>query len=396
MEHDIRTPLAGIYGMAEMLCGTTREPETKKDLQEFVICAKQLITHCDGILDFSNIESGLPVIEKPFNPRELVDEIMLIERVPAKSKNLDLSLVYDKKLPNVLIGDPYRFKRILLNLAGNALKFTAEGFVKIKISQDSIDEKEQRINLLLEVEDTGCGVPEDKEEMIFERFNKVVPSNKEHYKGLGLGLTIVKRFVEELKGHIVLNTKLNKGSLFRVYLPLKMPLFKHLKLNVRFGAETLVEASKQESTESEPFSVPEKSSPNLKIDGNIRVLLVEDNIMAQKINHSVLEMSGCRVDIADTGEKAIDFANQNHYELIMMDLGLPGINGFEAAETILKNSKNKNTPILALTAHTDDKTRKDCQISGMKGVFNKPLLVETLREILEIHLESTSENSGSV
>ncbi|MGD9153740.1 MAG: PAS domain-containing protein [Gammaproteobacteria bacterium] len=225
MEHDIRTPLIGIYGMMDIFAKQETDPEKKPLMNEMVICAKELMDFCDGILNFSKIESdSFPIVSKSFALQKLIDSVITIESMAAKNKNLDLSAKFDKKLPKVVISDPYRIKRILLNLVSNAIKFTKKGKVTISVTLNKEETENRRIIAKFVVTDTGMGIPDDKKALIYERFTKVIPSNTGLYKGLGLGLRIVKQFVDELDGDIHLKSEIGKGSMFTLFLPLKIPL----------------------------------------------------------------------------------------------------------------------------------------------------------------------------
>lgn len=225
MEHDIRTPLIGIYGMMEILANKEIDPEKKNDLNDISVCAKELMDFCNGILDFSKIETeSFPIVSKSFALQKLVDSVTTIEMIAARNKKLNLSAVFDKQLPKIVISDPYRLKRILINLVSNAIKFTKEGAVKISVNLDKKDTQNRKIVVKFVVTDTGMGIPDDKKVLIYERFTKVTPSNRGLYKGLGLGLRIVKQFVDELNGDIHLKSEVGKGSAFTIFLPFKIPL----------------------------------------------------------------------------------------------------------------------------------------------------------------------------
>ncbi|MGD9108290.1 MAG: PAS domain-containing protein [Gammaproteobacteria bacterium] len=225
MEHDIRTPLIGIYGMMDVFAKKETDPKKKPLMHEMVVCAKELMDFCDGILDFSKIEAdSFPIVSKSFVLQKLVNSVITIESMAAKNKKLKLSTKFDKQLPKVVISDPYRVKRILINLVSNAVKFTKEGEVKISVNLSKKDTQSREIIVKFVVTDTGMGIPDDKKTLIYERFTKVIPSNRGLYKGLGLGLRIVKQFVDELNGDIHLKSEIGKGSIFTVLLPFKIPL----------------------------------------------------------------------------------------------------------------------------------------------------------------------------
>ncbi|MGD9152680.1 MAG: PAS domain-containing protein [Gammaproteobacteria bacterium] len=225
MEHDIRTPLIGIYGMMDIFAKQETDPEKKPLMNEMTICAKELLDFCDGILDFSKIEAdSFPIVSKSFVLQKLVNSVITIESVAARNKKLELSAEFDKQLPKVVISDPYRVKRILINLVSNAVKFTKEGEIKVSVSLDKKDIQNRKVIVKFIIIDTGMGIPDDKKALIYERFTKVIPSNKGLYKGLGLGLRIVKQFVDELDGDVHLKSEIGKGSAFTILLPFKTPL----------------------------------------------------------------------------------------------------------------------------------------------------------------------------
>lgn len=225
MEHDIRTPFSGVLGCARMLAEREDNAEKKEFLLDIATCAKELLDYCDSILDFSRVEHGvIPVFEKAFRVRELVDSVMKIEFVAAKYRELDLFVEIQGQVPNVVIGDPYRLKRILLNLVSNAIKFTEKGYVKLSVMLESSKPEKRQCILRFIIEDTGIGISEDKRNIIYERFTRGTPSNQGLYRGPGLGLRVVKQFLTELDGDIHLKSEIDKGTTFTLLLPFKLPL----------------------------------------------------------------------------------------------------------------------------------------------------------------------------
>lgn len=225
MEHDIRTPFNGVWGFANILAERETDPEKKEYITLVAISAKELLDYCDSILDFSRIESGIiPILEKAFNPQDLIESLVKIEAVAAKLKELPLTVEYDSTFPKVLIGDPYRIKRILLNLLSNAIKFTEKGYIKLSASIAQMKENQRDCIVKFTITDTGIGISKDKKEIIYEKFTRGTPSNKGLYKGQGLGLHIVKQFVSELDGEIHLKTEIDKGTAFTILIPCKLAL----------------------------------------------------------------------------------------------------------------------------------------------------------------------------
>lgn len=224
MQHDIRTPISGILGMTELLIDTVNYPELKSSLKQMAIATKELLDHCNEIIDFANIEYCFrPILKKPFRIKDLLRSIIDMETPAANLKKLKLIMDIEE-IPDVILGDLYRIKRILLNVVSNAIKFTNSGYVKISACfYPSVDIKRE-IVVNFSVEDSGIGIPEEKIDFIYEKFSKITPSNKGLYKGSGLGLRIVKEFIEELGGEIGVKSQLNHGTVFNFSLPLSIPL----------------------------------------------------------------------------------------------------------------------------------------------------------------------------
>lgn len=220
MEHDIRTPLVGIYGMITLLAQQATDADNKTILQEIAASAEELMRYCNAILDFSKMGSKtLPVVYKNFSLRDILDKVIAMEKVAIRHKGLTLSLKCADQLPDVIRGDPYRLQRILMNLISNAIKFTHQGSIDLSVSL-----VEHKRILRFIIKDSGIGIDEKHQDFIYERFTKSTPSNKGFYKGLGTGLWIVKEFVQELNGEIHLKSQLGKGSTFTILLPFKRPL----------------------------------------------------------------------------------------------------------------------------------------------------------------------------
>jgi PAS domain S-box-containing protein len=225
MQHDIRTPLSGVFGMAKILQNKEKDPRKREDFDDLVICSKELLGYFDDIIDFSKIEKDtLPITNKKFNFNKLIDRLIRLETPAANIKNLKLSYEGDVSIPSELLGDDFRLYRILMNLVGNAIKFTKEGKIKITTKKIKDIPAKKTIILKITVEDTGIGIPEDKLNYIYEKFSRLHPSSQSRYRGLGLGLRIVKQFVTDLEGNIEVQSTLGKGTKFSVLLPFIIPL----------------------------------------------------------------------------------------------------------------------------------------------------------------------------
>jgi len=221
VEHDIRTPFNGVFGMAQYLWQHETDPVKKEYLGDIVQCAKELLDYCNAILDFSNIEAGYcPIIDKEFNLKTIITKAIKIEIPAAKNKNLALRTKYDDNIPSLMIGDSYRLYRVLINLLSNAIKFTQDGHVELHTFL--IEKNAAHALIRLEIDDTGCGIPEDKQDFIFEKFSRLAPSNTGTHKGLGLGLRIVKQFMRDMDGNIHISSKQGKGTRFICNIPFKL------------------------------------------------------------------------------------------------------------------------------------------------------------------------------
>jgi len=224
MEHDIRTPISGIFGLVDILLEKEEDGQKKEMLSLLRGASKELLDYCNSLLDFTKVEiAARPVIEKPIDLRKLLAGIFALEIPLAKQKHISLNYHIDKSLPAIILSDDFRLKRILLNLIGNALKFTQIGSVNVDI-QPTHKISQQQFVLSISIQDTGIGIPDDKQNLIYQKYVKVTPSNKGLYKGTGLGLSIVKQFVGELEGEIQLESELGKGTIFTILLPVKQSL----------------------------------------------------------------------------------------------------------------------------------------------------------------------------
>jgi len=225
MEHDIRTPLNGIIGVADHLYHSESCDERREFLNDIQQCAKELMNYCNTILDFSRIEQGAsPVLAKKYSLKNLIEQLIKIEKPAARSKNLELNKHWDEKVPDIVVGDDHRLYRILVNLVGNGIKFTPSGEVNVAVKfSKKLDARTVVLQFI--VQDTGVGIPLDKQNYIYEKFTRIEASRKvADMRGIGLGLRVVKQFVAELGGEIELDSEPDHGSTFIVSIPIKLPL----------------------------------------------------------------------------------------------------------------------------------------------------------------------------
>ncbi|CEG56166.1 ATP-binding protein [Legionella fallonii] len=389
MRHDIRTPLSGIVGFSEIIKSESTEPNIKEHAANLVASSHALLDLLDEVLEAVKISSGeIPLLKRKFNLVQNFEHITALYSAKAQEKGLNLSFTIDDSLPKFVIGDKIRVHRIVLELVGNALNFTQVGHVTIAVI---LAKREHRnLTLKITVTDSGIGIPQEKQQEVYIQFNRLTPSYQGIYKGSGLGLYIVKKFIEELGGEIYVESELDKGTCFTCLIPVQEPL-----LDDDSGID------KTEYSKTKPIVTPPvKSSLNntaTLIDTNttsekVQVLVVEDNQVAQSIAKTLLATLSCHVDIAANGNEALTLYAKRSYDLIFMDIGLgEGMDGYEVSRQI-KNMSNKpnSPPIIALSAHEDEENKQRSIEAGMTAVLTKPLTQAKATEILKQFITSSN------
>ena len=352
VSHELRTPLNAIIGITHLLIEDNPKKSQENYLTSLQFSGEYLLDFINQILEFNKLESGHFQVENSnFSIFELAKKIEKSLIAQAKSKNDSLQFEVDSEIPNNLIGDHVKLSQILLNLITNAIKFTDNGEVKVSIKLLSINK--HVVFIYFEVSDTGIGIPEDKLEAVFESFSQGSVEINRKYGGTGLGLNIVKKLVEILGGKIKLESKIGQGTTFSFVL------------NFTIGVEI-------------PFSQGKKYDPS-KL-ANIKILLVEDNKINQMVIRKMLENKKMICSIAETGEEGVELAKNKNYDLILMDIHLPGISGTTATENI--RTFDKETPIVALTAISLDENREMLLSFGMNEVITKPFNPEDFYRII--------------
>lgn len=361
MEHDLRTPCAGIAQMLGFLVTQETRVKQKHTLRLVKNASDYLLDLLNGVLDFNNISNGeTPLLYESFNIRKLLEYIMFIQQPQANSKNIEFTSKCSAEVPVEIISDKFRVQRILLNLVSNALKFTEKGFVRIEVSTEKSAEPDH-IVIKFVVRDSGIGIAKHESEEIFDRFFRVSASNREKYKGSGLGLHIAKYFSYELNGNIEVDSEIGHGSVF-----------------------TCTILCKKNSHRNE-----ESSLKNKKLDykkRNVKILLVEDNELIRLATSAIVNRHLLnKLDEATTGAEAIELATNNDYDLIFMDIGLPDLSGYAVAEQIKQLKKYSKNPVtvIALTAHNKAFAEEDSIKSGMDDIIVKPITNEKITQILD-------------
>jgi signal transduction histidine kinase/ActR/RegA family two-component response regulator len=363
MSHEIRTPLNGVIATADLMAATQLNDEQHELLDTLRLSAKTLLGIINDILDFSKIEAGRMVLETlPFTPTVLVEEVVSIMAPAAHSKGLTVRTELSSSLPHSVAGDPLRLRQILLNFVGNAIKFTACGEVVIRAMRLKKGEG-QSAWLRFEVQDTGVGIPPEKQAGIFDAFTQADSSVTRQYGGTGLGLAICKRLVELMGGQIGVYSQPGLGSCFWFEVPL--PVI-------------------QENAPEETTAQPSGSALNShELDG-VRVLLVEDNPVNQKVAIRMLQKLGCVVELAENGQQALEKLERASYDIVLMDMQMPIMDGLTATRLLRQREQQTghHQVVIALTANAMQTDRELCLETGMDDYLSKPLTLDALQVML--------------
>lgn len=363
MSHEVRTPMNGIFGMVNLLLEMELDPVQREHLETIHSSSESLLNILDDILDYAKLNAKeMPLKPRTFELQRLVREVLLVYKANAEGCGIGLSATICDTLPDFFVADDLRLKQVLSNLVSNAIKFTDHGEVTVTVQRHR---KSTRDQLLFQVRDTGIGIGEEAGSTLFTPFRQIDADRPVSHSGTGLGLAISKNLVELMGGRIWFESEPGHGTTFLFTVDFERP-----------EEETDLVSRKP---------LPPGSGCGPRSDGRSRVLLVEDNLVNQKVARLTLEKLGCEVTVAANGVEAIDLAEGPiAFDLVLMDVNMPMMGGIEATGAIRQlDHRNARVPILAMTGMVFDEDRERCLAAGMDGVITKPFSIADLRERIE-------------
>ncbi len=359
MSHELRTPLNGIIGTTELLKLESLSPQQKELLHTLQSCSDVLLNIINDVLDVSKIEAGqLFLHSSPFTLQKTIKTVLAIANAQMNSLNKQLELDYhiEDGIADTVVGDENRLKQVLLNLVGNAMKFTEQGAITVTVEKEVVEQERQLVTF--HISDTGIGIEENKISELFEPFKQVQSNYAREYGGTGLGLSICKKIIEMMHGEIWVKSMPGKGSTFSFRIPLQI------------ANEMVIE-------ENKVISAPALAKHD------IRILLAEDNTMNQFVAKKLFGSLGYQVDIAETGLQVLSMIAQQQYHLIFMDMQMPVMDGLEATKQIVQQQLQHQPVVIAMTANALNDDEQACKKAGMKDFLSKPFTRDQLKNMLE-------------
>jgi len=367
MSHEIRTPMNAVIGFSDILAAKVTEKTLKSYLNSIQTASKSLLTLINDILDLSKIEAGrLDLQYEPVKLEQIFIELQQIFSLKMAEKNLEFVMNIDASLLTALFLDETRLRQVLLNLIGNAVKFTNSGYIALGANQINTKDENSKVDLVIRIEDSGIGIPVNQQQLIFKEFIQQKGQNSRKYGGTGLGLTITKRLVEMMNGNLSVDSKPGKGSCFQIAL---------------HDVQVAV---------TQPAVLPDNAFElnNVRFD-KARVLVVDEIESNRDLVEEYLAQVNLEIISAENGQQALLFAKEYHPDLILMDIRVPEMNGYEAAEQLKNNPKTASIPIIALTASVTLNEKMKIEAYGFESFLSKPINISELLNELSSYLKYT-------
>ncbi|HEY9257345.1 ATP-binding protein, partial [Chitinophaga sp.] len=361
MSHEIRTPMNAVLGFTHLLKAQPLNDKSKEYVGAIENAGQSLLEIINDILDISKIESGMMRIEATaFSLRSVLHGVNTMFKPKAEEKQLQLSVTIEDEVPDILYGDVMRLTQVLVNLTSNAVKFTNEGAVRIHVTK--VWAEDNAVRILFTVSDTGIGIDPSKLHSIFDRFNQAEASTTRKFGGTGLGLTIVKQLIELQNGFISVESKAGEGATFKVELPYTL-------------GESLSEEGHPYFTEND----------QLPLHPDVRLLVAEDNKMNQNLLRHLLGSWQLQHKIVNNGNEVLQALDKQHYDLVLMDIQMPEMDGYTAVQAI-RNELHSTIPVIAMTAHAMAGEREKCLLMGMNEYISKPIMEEDLYKMIQVYI----------
>ena len=374
MSHEIRTPINAVVGFANLLQKTTLDTDQQQFVNLIQNSGENLLSVVNDILDISKIEAGMMrITNEPFNMFEVCHSLEMMFKHKVTEKNLRFNFEFDKKIPEKLIGDSERLNQVLINLLNNAIKFTESGSVKLSVNLLHVNEKQASVQFV--VKDSGIGISKEKLETIFERFEQADNNTARQYGGTGLGLAIVEKIVKMQQGQVTVDSNIGSGTSFTVILNFD------IVHNVLSNEDKIINRYNNKDV--------------IKDFNKFKILVAEDNKTNQTLLKFILQQWNLPYDLAENGQQVLDKLKQDNYDLILMDIQMPIMDGYDASKKIRKEL-NVQVPIIAMTAHVLPTEKQKCIDAGMDDYISKPIDENIFLNMLEKYLSKVAKTKNEI